>query len=452
MAIRARSIVVLLLIVAAIGGGGFALYRWQKAQAKPPVEFETARIDRGRVVARVTATGTLSALVTVQVGTQVSGRIEKLFVDFNSEVKAGQLIAKLEPQLFQAAVDQTRANYVAAQGGLAKAEAQARDAKRQFDRAKGLLDRKLVAQADFDTAEANLDVANAQISMAKGTIAQAKAALNQSLVNLQYTKIVSPTDGVVISRSVDVGQSVAASLQAPTLFVIAQDLRKMQVDTSVTEADIGKLKPGMSATFTVDAFPGRFRGKVRQIRNSATTVQNVVTYDAVIDVDNPELKLRPGMTANVTFIWAEKDDVLRVPNAALRFRPTAEIFTELKMPVPPGLTATGPGRAPRPSGGTAPGAGPPAGGPVGPAAGGAARMRGADGKRGDEQAERTLWLLRDGRPESAMVKTGATDGSLTEIEGSVHEGDLAVVDASVGGVTPAKATNAASGGGMRRIF
>jgi HlyD family secretion protein len=173
----------------------------------------------------------------------------------------------------------------------------------------------------------------------------------------------------------------------------------------------------------------------------------------VIDVDNPELQLRPGMTANVTFIWAEKDDVLRVPNAALRFRPAPEIFTELKMPVPAGLTATGPGRAPRPAGGGAPGGGPPVGGPPGPAAGGGARMRGADSKRGDEQAERTLWLLRDGRPESATVKTGATDGSLTEIvEGSVHEGDLVVVDASVGGVTPAKATNAAPGGGMRRIF
>ena len=452
MAIRVRSVVVLLLFVAAVGGAGFALYRWRQASAKPPVEFETARVERGKVVARVTATGTLSALVTVQVGSQVSGRIDKLFVDFNSQVKKGQLIAKIEPQLFQAAVDQTRANYVAAQGGLAKAEAQARDAQRQFDRAKGLLERKLVAQADFDTAEANLDVAKAQIAMAKGTIAQAKPSLSQAEVNLQYTKIVSPTDGVVISRSVDVGQTVAASLQAPTLFVIAQDLRKMQVDTSVTEADIGKLKAGMSASFTVDAFPGRFKGQVRQIRNSATTVQNVVTYDAVIDVDNSELKLRPGMTANVTFVWAEKDDVIRVPNAALRFRPTPEIFTELKLPVPPGLNATAAGRAPRPAGG-GPAGGGPAGGPAGPAAGGA-RPRGGDGKRSDEPAERTLWLQRDGRPESATVKTGVSDGSLTEIvEGSVHEGDLVIVDASVGGVAAAKAGTPPPGAAnMRRIF
>jgi HlyD family secretion protein len=448
MALRVRNLLVLLVIAAAVGGGGYALYRWRQASAKPAVEFETAKVERGKVVARVTATGTLSALVTVQVGSQVSGRIDKLFVDFNSQVKAGQLIAKLEPQLFQAAVDQTRANYVAAQGGLAKAEAQARDAQRQFDRAKGLVERKLIAQADFDTAEANLDVAKAQIAMAKGTIAQAKAALNQAEVNLQYTKIVSPTDGVVISRSVDVGQTVAASLQAPTLFVIAQDLRKMQVDTSVTEADIGKLKAGMPATFSVDAFPGRFRGQVRQIRNAATTVQNVVTYDAVIDVDNSELKLRPGMTANVTFIWAEKDDVVKVPNAALRFRPTPEIFTALKLPVPAGLNAAGGGRGPRPAGGGAA----PGGSGAGPAGGGA-RPRGGDGKRGDEQADRTVWLQRDGRPEAATVKTGVSDGSVTEIvEGSVREGDLVIVDASIGGTPAAKAGAPSPAANMRRIF
>ena len=314
---------------------GFGVWRWRTAHKKPPVEFDTASVDRGRIVARVTATGTLSALVTVQVGTQVSGTVQKLFVDWNSPVKKGQLIAKIDPQLFEASLQQAQANYEAAEGNLVKAEAQERDAGRQFERSKSLLERKLIAQADYDTSQANQEVMKGQTAAARGLLAQAKAALYQAKVNLDMTRIVSPTDGTVISRSVDVGQTVAASLSAPTLFVIAQDLREMQVDTSVAEADVGKLTTGMPATFTVDAFTGeRFRGKVRQIRNAPTTLQNVVTYDAVIDVANPDLKLRPGMTANITFISAEKDNVLRVPNAAMRFRPPPEIFTALGIPVP----------------------------------------------------------------------------------------------------------------------
>ena len=327
----ATSLAALVLLL----GSGFGVWRWRAAHKKPPVEFGTAAVDRGRIVARVTATGTLSALVTVQVGTQVSGTVQKLYVDWNSPVKKGQLIAKIDPQLFEASLQQAQANYEAAEGNLVKAEAQERDAGRQFERSKTLLDRKLIAQADYDTSQANEEMMKGQTASARGSLAQAKAALSQARVNLDMTKIVSPTDGTVISRSVDVGQTVAASLAAPTLFVIAKDLREMQVDTSVAEADVGRLVPGMAATFTVDAFPGeRFRGKVRQIRNAPTTLQNVVTYDAVIDVANPDLKLRPGMTANITFISAEKDDVLRVPNAALRFRPTPEIFTALGMPVP----------------------------------------------------------------------------------------------------------------------
>jgi HlyD family secretion protein len=418
------------------------------------VEFETAKIDKGRIVSRVTATGTLSALVTVQVGSQVSGRIQKLFVDFNSPVKAGQLIARIDPQLFQASVDQARANYVASVGGQTKADAQARDAKRQFDRAKGLLERKLIAQADYDTAEANLDVANANVAMAKGSIAQAKASLQQAEVNFQYTRIVSPTDGVVISRSVDVGQTVAASLSAPTLFVIAQDLSKMQVDTSVAEADIGKLKPTMSATFTVDAFPGeKFRGKVRQIRNAATTVQNVVTYDAVIDVDNDELKLRPGMTANVTFIWAQKDDAVRVPNAALRFKPATEIFAALGQTPPANVTA----KPARPQGVAAlmpalGGGGPPGGGRrgggSGAGAGGAGRPRGGD----EANDKRTVWMNRGGHLESVPVQTGITDGSLTEmVSGGLQPGDLVIIDATADGAASSSSSGAPSGGG-RRLF
>ncbi|HEY6098021.1 MAG TPA: efflux RND transporter periplasmic adaptor subunit, partial [Anaeromyxobacter sp.] len=282
----------------AVLAAALGVWRWGAGSRGGALSFETARVDRGRIVAKVTATGTLSALVTVQVGSQVSGRIASLDADFNSPVRKGQVIARIDPQLFQAAVEQARANAVAAQGNLAKAKAQALDAERQLERARTLAERRLVAPADLDTAQAGADAAKASVQAAEGTLAQARAGLNQAEVNLAFTRIVSPTDGVVISRNVDVGQTVAASLQAPTLFVIAEDLGKMQVDTSVAEADVGRLQAGMPASFTVDAFPGEvFRGTVRQVRNAPQTVQNVVTYDAVVDVSNPDLKLKPGMTA-----------------------------------------------------------------------------------------------------------------------------------------------------------
>jgi len=435
--------------------GGFGVWRWRAAHRKAPVEFDTASVDRGRIVARVTATGTLSALVTVQVGTQVSGTVQKLFVDWNSPVKKGQLIAKIDPQLIEASLQQAQANYQAAEGNLVKAEAQERDAGRQFERAKSLLERKLIAQADFDTSQANQEVMKGQTAAARGSLAQAKAALNQAKVNLEMTRIVSPTDGTVISRSVDVGQTVAASLAAPTLFVIAKDLREMQVDTSVAEADVGKLSTGMPATFTVDAFTGEhFRGKVRQIRNAPTTLQNVVTYDAVIDVANPDLKLRPGMTANITFIAAEKDNVLRVPNAAMRFRPTPEIFTALAIPVPQAVRdAADRAKAGAGAGGGAhSGGGSSArtGGAGGPGAGGG---RGRPGGRGDAPSDRrSVWLLRDGKPQSVSVRVGLSDGNLTElVDGDVHAGDALIIDAAATDAQP-EAAAPASPGGMRRLF
>jgi HlyD family secretion protein len=330
-------------------------------------------------------------------------------------VKKGELIAKIDPQLFQAAVEQAGANLVAAQGNLAKAKAQAADAQRQADRSKQLAEKKLVAQADFDTAQSNADAAVAAVQAAEGAVAQAKAALYMARVNLAYTDILSPTNGTVISRNVDVGQTVAASLQAPTIFVIAEDLAKMQVDTSVAEADVGRLKDGMPTTFTVDAYPSEvFKGKVRQIRNSPTTVQNVVTYDAVIDVDNPELKLKPGMTANVTFIYAEKDDVLKVPNAALRFKP------------PPGFYAPEGGA----SGRSGPGAGSgraDAGQGAGPGGGQAKRPDG----RPETPDRRTLWVVKEGKPAPVRIKTGISDGTATEVvEGPVEVGTEVVTDAA----------------------
>src|SRR5271169_6392554 len=261
-----------------------------KARSRKRVRYETVKVDRGRIVAQVTATGTLSAIVTVQVGSQVSGAIAALYADFNSPVKKGQLIAKIDDRLFVASVEQAKANLAAAQGNLAKAKAQAVDAERQYQRDVILAARRLIADADRVTAQATSEADKAAVDAAVGAVEQAKAQLNQAQVNLDYTNIASPKDGTVISRNVDVGQTVAASLQAPVLFLIAEDLRKMQVDTSVAEADVGKLRDGMTATFTVDAFPyDRFTGNIRQIRNNSTTVQNVVTYDAVIDVENSGL-------------------------------------------------------------------------------------------------------------------------------------------------------------------
>jgi HlyD family secretion protein len=427
-------VVAVVVIVAALVG-----YRTFRARKNGALHFETAKVDRGRVIAKVTASGSLSAIVTVQVGSQVSGRLQKILVDFNSPVTKGQLIAKIDPQLIEATYQQARANLVAAQGNLAKAKVQALDADRQLKRSASLAERKLIAQADLDTAQANADAAKAQVDVAAGQVEQSKASLNQAQVNLNYTDIFSPTDGVVISRNVDVGQTVAASLQAPTLFVIAEDLRKMQVDTWVAEADIGKLQPGMPAMFTVDAYPGeRFRGKVRQIRNAPQTQQNVVTYDAVIDIDNSELKLKPGMTANVTFIWAQRDDVLRLPNAALRFKAPAELT---------GSTGAAPART---GGAAASGQGGGAGGRPGGGSPGGGWNRGEGGGPRAAQDKKPVWVLADGTPKQVSIKTGVTDGSFTEIvEGELKEGDPVITDAS-GGTAATQQTPA--GTFPRRMF
>jgi len=416
-------------------GGGVGIWQWRKhAAAGAAPRFETVAIDRGPITAKVTATGTLSALVTVQVGTQVSGRIKEILVDFNAPVKKGQVIARIEPALFQAAMESARANYLAAQGSIAKLEAQAENAKLQFDRAEQLFERKAIAQADLDTARATMRAANGDVVAAKGNMAQAQAALNQAKVNLDYTTIVSPTTGVVISRSVDVGQTVAASLSAPTLFLIAEDLTKMQVDTSVAEADIGKLKAEMDATFTVDAFPSRtFKGKIRQIRNAPQTQQNVVTYDAVIDVSNPGLELRPGMTANVTFIYDHRDSALRVANAALRFQPPPELARA--------AWGGGGGSGQRGGGQRGPGSG----------EGGGRRMGGGRQGGGETPDRRMLWVLRGTTPTPVRVRAGVSDGTNTEIETTeLHEGDHVVTDAEMPGSE--NKTPPAGGGAFRRVF
>ena len=425
-----------LWIVVALGvlaAGGFGVWKWRQSVAANAVpHYETVVVDRGPIVAKVTATGTLSALVTVQVGTQVSGRLKQINVDFNSPVKKGQVIAKIEPALFEAALESARANFLAAQGSVAKLEAQAENAKIQYDRAVALFDRKAIAQADLDTARATMRAANGDVTAARGNMEQAKASLHQAQVNLNYTTIVSPTTGVVISRSVDVGQTVAASLSAPTLFLIAEDLTKMQVDTSVAEADIGKLKADMDATFTVDAFPSRtFKGKIRQIRNAPQTQQNVVTYDAVIDVGNPGLELRPGMTANVTFIYDHRDSALRVANAALRFQPPPELA-----------------RAAFGGGGGSRGGGQRSGGGDGS---GRRPGGGRAGGGGETPDRRMLWVLRGPTPTPVRVRAGVSDGTNTEIETTeLHEGDRVVTDAEIAGGDNKQGP--AGSGAFRRMF
>jgi len=406
---------IFIVVAAVLLAAAFGAWRWQSGDSKPKLQFETAKVEKGKIVAKVTASGTLNAVVTVQVGSQVSGRIAALHADFNSPVKKGQLLAKIDPSLFQASVDQARANLAAAQGNLAKARFQATDARRQATRQKELAARKLNAQADLDTALANADAAEAQVAASEGQVAQARAALKSAEVNLAYTNIHSPTNGTVISRNVDVGQTVAASLQAPVIFQIAEDLAKMQVDTSVAEADVGRLKDGMTATFTVDAYPGEvFRGRIRQIRNAPQTVQNVVTYNAVIDVANPEFKLKPGMTANVTFVYAEKEDVLKVPNAALRFRP------------PPALLGDARGGA---QGGRPAGAGGTTGAPGG-APSGTGRPSAAGDRPGEAPDRRTVWTLTDEKPAPQRIKTGISDGSFTEVvEGDLKADELVITDA-----------------------
>jgi HlyD family secretion protein len=286
------------------------------------IKFKTEKITKGDIQMTVTATGTVNAVTTVLVGTQVSGTIKNLYADFNSPVKKGQVIAQIDPATFQAQVAQAQANLLAAQANLEKAEATLIDARRTKERNEELFSKNLIARSEADTALTNYETAKASVSAAKSQVAQTGAALEFAETNLRYTKILSPVDGVVISRNVDIGQTVAASFQTPTLFTIAQDLTKMQIDTNVDEADIGKIEVGQAVEFTVDAYPDLvFKGETWQIRNAPITVQNVVTYDVVIQVENPELKLKPGMTANVSIIIATKKDVLRIPNAALRFKP-----------------------------------------------------------------------------------------------------------------------------------
>jgi HlyD family secretion protein len=312
-----KIIVAAVIIVVALGA---AIYYYSTKPQAPT--YKTAKVERGDLVSAVAATGNLAAVVTVQVGTQVSGTIQKLYVDFNSKVKKGQTIAQIDPALFLAQVDQSRGNSLNSQATLEKAKADLIDAKRTLERNRQLVKDGIVAQSDYDTAENRYQMAVATVKASEGSVAQTRGSLHQAETNLRYATIRSPVDGIVVSRNVDVGQTVAASFSTPTLFTIAQDLTKMEIDTSVDEADISRINVGQPVTFTVDSYPEtRFTGKVVQIRNAPVITQNVVTYIVVIGVDNKELKLKPGMTANVSIETARKENVLKLPAAALRFKP-----------------------------------------------------------------------------------------------------------------------------------
>ncbi len=346
---RKKFILTILVSLVIAIGGGYLLYSII-GQQEATHKFRTVKVERGEISSVVTATGTINPVITVLVGSQVSGTIKELYADFNSRVREGQVIAQIDPAIFEAQVEQgkanlqnaqanllnAKANLKNAQANLNKAEIAVLDTKRTLERNKELFEKKVIPQATLDTAQTNYDTAIAQrevakaqlesakshVESSKAQIEQAKASLKVSETNLRYTTIRSPVNGIVISRNVDVGQTVAASLQAPTLFTIAKDLTQMQVNTNVSEADIGRIATGQEAIFTVDAFPERtFRGRVSEVRNAPQTIQNVVTYDVVIQVDNRELRLKPGMTANVSIQIEHKEDILKVPNSALRFKP-----------------------------------------------------------------------------------------------------------------------------------
>jgi HlyD family secretion protein len=318
--LRRRFFLLLLAGTATLAGAGGYAY-WVRG-ARRAAAYVTEVADRGPLVLTVTATGTVNPVTTVQVGTYVSGPIQALDVDFNTPVTKGQRVAKIDPSPFLVKVRRAEADVATARARVEKARADLALKRLVLERNTTLRGQQLVSQQDIDTARSDYDQARAQVALEEATVTQVEASLQEARINLGYTDIVSPVDGVVVSRNVDVGQTVAASFQTPTLFLIAQDLTHMQVNTAVSEADIGEVQVGQPTTFSVDAYPGRaFHGTVTQVRNAPKVLQNVVTYDVVIGVENPDLTLKPGMTASVVITTAERRDVLRVPQRALRFRP-----------------------------------------------------------------------------------------------------------------------------------
>lgn len=462
--LKNKWFVVGLIVILVVIFAAFALNRKDKPQ------YFTAAVERGDVRQVVEATGTINAVTTVQVGSQVSGTIWKLFADFNSHVTKGQLVARIEPSLFEGAVlqaqadlENARANYAAAKANLEKAKATAVQARADFQRTQGLAKQGVMSQQQLDLAQANADSADAQVSAGDATVKQAaaqvqqrQAALEVAKTNLQHSYIYAPIDGTVINRAVDVGQTVAASFQAPTLFTIAQDLTKMQVYAKTDESDIGQIHPGQKVTFRVDAFPkDTFEGAVTQVRMNPTTVQNVVTYDTVVDFANPELKLFPGMTAYVSIPVAVAKDTLKVPNGALRYKPEMKPEEMRALLQKYGIESGGEQRqdGQQGQGGTQMAQ---ASRPSGDGEAGAARSGGASGQRfrmdrggenpggGAQRSNRLqqqldhalVWKLGpDHQLIPVQLQIGITDHTTTQVvqvlKGEVKEGDKLVTGATV---------------------
>jgi HlyD family secretion protein len=450
---RKRLLIIAVLIVAV---GVFAAFRLRTAG---PVQYYTAQVEAGDLKQVVEATGTINAVITVQVGSQVSGAVSRLNVDFNSKVRKGQVIAQIDPALFEGALSQAKADFENAKANLAvalantaKAKASAVQTKTDYERNLGLAKQGVVSQQSLDLAKANADSAEAQVAaalaqeqQARAQVQQKQAAVQVAQTNLDYTTIHAPIDGTVVARNVDVGQTVAASLQAPTLFTIAQDLTKMQVYTKTDESDVGQIRSGQKVTFKVDAFPREsFNGVVSQVRMNSTVVQNVVTYDTIIDFDNPELKLFPGMTAYVTIPVATATSALKVPNGALRYKPdlSAEEIAALYQKY--GIPETSVARV-RPGQGESKAAPSAAGAP----ARGAARPAGArsPGQAAPVQAPKfdtqVVWkLLPDKSLQPVRIKTGITDHTFTEVVQQLN-GELKPGDELVTGIAQGRSGNGA---------
>jgi HlyD family secretion protein len=420
-----KKLFVFVVIVAALGSAAWAYYAKRN---RPEPTVTTMPVSRGNVLEVVQATGTLQAVTTVNVGTQVSGVVQDLYADFNNIVRKGQVIARLDPSILQVQIESQEANVARARADLERLQVTLVDAKQKFDRARELFAKQLVPRTELETAEINVKSTEAQIKSSQAGLTQSQASLNQAKVNLGYTVITAPIDGIVIQRSVDPGQTVAASMNAPTLYVIAADLTQMQVLANIDESDVGRMRPGQRVTFRVDAYPNdTFTGNVWQVRLQPTVVQNVVVYSTVIAVPNEQLKLKPGMTANVNIEVQRRDNVLRVPSAAARFRPTELMFQALNQPVPPEVQRgggrgnvaggrNGGGRGNREGGGQGQPSGPsgaqgapggqaaPAGSPApsGQSAAPSAPPAPQQAQAGQERGGRTP----GGRPESAEARGG----------------------------------------------
>jgi HlyD family secretion protein len=428
--------------VIALAAAGYVW--WSQRASADALQYRTAKLERGNLQATVASSGAVNPVALVTVGSQVSGQIRDLLVDFNSEVKAGQLLAQIDPETFEyrvrsaqadvdaarAAVATAQANVLSAQTQVSRAQVDLTEAQRDLDRKQSLVEKQFIAQSEADRAralvntsrealkavQAQVGVAQAGVTSAQASVAQRDAALAQARIDLARTRITSPVNGIVIKRTIERGQTVAASLQAPELFTIAQNLQDMQVDAAIDESDIGRLRSGQNASFTVDAYPGQtFEGQIRQLRKAATNVANVVTYVAVVGFSNPDGKLLPGMTANVRIVTDQRSDVLKVPNAALRLRiPGVEPAERARPTAGAATAAAGPNLAP----GEASAATLPA--PTASQGGASAqpgkpgRLPGADGGRSANRGRIYVQGV-DGKPRALNVRLGVSDGSMTEL-------------------------------------